>query len=169
MNIVINMLWEVEPNTQAGLALKYRFRIRHYRINCWGLSRSCLVSGSLKRYVDYDGFFFFLFCFLPPSPLLLCFPSYFLWRGEENPQIICKIWGFYGGDSVCSHLLTLVPCLRIFLPWRWRQYVPPKCQFTQDLHIPEYGIPQIICLGSNTIYPILSCCLSCLELNFYMF
>jgi hypothetical protein len=22
----------------------------------------------------------------------------------------------------------------IFLPWRWRRYVPPKCRFTQDLH-----------------------------------
>jgi hypothetical protein len=36
--------------------------------------------------------------------------------------------------SVCSHLLTLVPRLRIFLPSRWRRYVPPKRLFTQDLH-----------------------------------
>jgi hypothetical protein len=34
----------------------------------------------------------------------------------------------------CSHLLTLVPRLRIILPWRWRQYVPPKRRFTRDLH-----------------------------------
>jgi hypothetical protein len=34
----------------------------------------------------------------------------------------------------CSHLLTLVSLTRIFLPWRWRRYVPPKRQFTQDLH-----------------------------------
>jgi hypothetical protein len=34
----------------------------------------------------------------------------------------------------CSYLLTLVPCLRIFLPWRWRQYVPPKHRLTQDRH-----------------------------------
>jgi hypothetical protein len=31
-------------------------------------------------------------------------------------------------------LLTLVPRSRIFLPWRWRRYVPPKRRFTQDLH-----------------------------------
>jgi hypothetical protein len=37
-------------------------------------------------------------------------------------------------DSVCSHLLTLVPRSRIFLSWRWRRYVPPKCRFIQDLH-----------------------------------
>jgi hypothetical protein len=30
--------------------------------------------------------------------------------------------------------LTLVPRSRIFLPWRWRRYVPPKRRFTQDLH-----------------------------------
>jgi hypothetical protein len=32
------------------------------------------------------------------------------------------------------HLLTLVPRSRIFLPWRWRRYVPPKRRLTQDLH-----------------------------------
>jgi hypothetical protein len=37
-------------------------------------------------------------------------------------------------QTVYSHLLTLVPRSRIFLPWRWRRYVPPKRQFTQDLH-----------------------------------
>jgi hypothetical protein len=31
-------------------------------------------------------------------------------------------------------VLTLVPRSWIFLPWRWRRYVPPKYQFTQDLH-----------------------------------
>jgi hypothetical protein len=48
----------------------------------------------------------------------------------------CKIW-------VCSHLLTLVPRSWIFLHWRWRWYVPPKCRFTQKTtwcHIPENGI-----------------------------
>jgi hypothetical protein len=37
-------------------------------------------------------------------------------------------------SAVCSHLLTLVPRSRIFLPWRWRRYIPPKRRFTQDLH-----------------------------------
>jgi hypothetical protein len=32
-----------------------------------------------------------------------------------------------------SYLLTLVPRLRIFLPWRRRRYGPPKRWFTQDL------------------------------------
>jgi hypothetical protein len=34
----------------------------------------------------------------------------------------------------CSHLLTLVPRLWIFVPWMWRRYVPPKRRLTQDLH-----------------------------------
>jgi hypothetical protein len=34
----------------------------------------------------------------------------------------------------CNHLLTLVLRSRIFLPWRWRRYVPPKRRFTQDLN-----------------------------------
>jgi hypothetical protein len=37
-------------------------------------------------------------------------------------------------DSVCSHLLTLVPRFRIFILWRWRRYVPPKHRFTKYLH-----------------------------------
>jgi hypothetical protein len=50
---------------------------------------------------------------------------------------LCKISGFHGGDYdecrflgcgavVCSHLLTLIPRSRIFLPWRCRRYIPPK-------------------------------------------
>jgi hypothetical protein len=31
----------------------------------------------------------------------------------------------------CSQLLTLVSSSRIFLPWKWRWYFPPKRQFTQ--------------------------------------
>jgi hypothetical protein len=36
--------------------------------------------------------------------------------------------------ELCSYLLTMVPRSRIFLSLRWRRYVPPKRQFTQDLH-----------------------------------
>jgi hypothetical protein len=32
------------------------------------------------------------------------------------------------------HVLTLVPRSRIFLPWRWRPYIPLRRRFTQDLH-----------------------------------
>jgi hypothetical protein len=39
-----------------------------------------------------------------------------------------------GPSVACSHLLTLVPHSRTFLPWRWRRYVPPKRRFTQELH-----------------------------------
>jgi hypothetical protein len=34
----------------------------------------------------------------------------------------------------CSHLFTLVPRSQIFLPSRWRRYVPPKRRLTQNLH-----------------------------------
>jgi hypothetical protein len=39
-------------------------------------------------------------------------------------------------------LLTLVPHSRIFLPWRWRRYVPRTSVHTTStrLHIPEGGI-----------------------------
>jgi hypothetical protein len=33
-----------------------------------------------------------------------------------------------------TYRLKLVPCSRIFQPWRWRRYVPPKRRFTQDPH-----------------------------------
>jgi hypothetical protein len=39
--------------------------------------------------------------------------------------------------EVCSHLLTLVPRSPIFLPWRWRRYVPPKRRFEQDYTAPH--------------------------------
>jgi hypothetical protein len=32
---------------------------------------------------------------------------------------------------ICSHLLTLVPRWRIYLPWSWRLYLPPKCRLRQ--------------------------------------
>jgi hypothetical protein len=42
----------------------------------------------------------------------------------------------------CSHLLTVVPRSRIFLPWRCRRYVPPKRRFERSTrrHIPEDDI-----------------------------
>jgi hypothetical protein len=48
----------------------------------------------------------------------------------------------FGGTSVCSHLLKLVPRLRIFRPQRWRRYVPPKRRFTRSTwrHILEDDI-----------------------------
>jgi hypothetical protein len=49
---------------------------------------------------------------------------------NDNPQMFLEpAWA-----SDCSHLLTPVPRSRIFLPWRWRRYVPPKRRFTEDLH-----------------------------------
>jgi hypothetical protein len=47
----------------------------------------------------------------------------------------CRLsWVFSTVGSICSHLLTLVPRSRIFLPCRWRRHFPPKRRFTQDLH-----------------------------------
>jgi hypothetical protein len=55
---------------------------------------------------------------------------------------VSLVYGSWGVDNLWRmlssgmwrHLLTLVPHSRIFLPWRWRRYVPPKRRFTQDLH-----------------------------------
>jgi hypothetical protein len=49
-------------------------------------------------------------------------------------SLLLYSWLFLTGGSVCSHLLTLVYRLRIFLTWRWRRYVPPKRRLMQDLH-----------------------------------
>jgi hypothetical protein len=64
------------------------------------------------------------------------YPSPFYWypmRPTLPPSLFLYSWVFSTGGSVCSHLLTLVPRSRICLPWRWRQYVPPKRRFTQDI------------------------------------
>jgi hypothetical protein len=62
------------------------------------------------------------------------------------PFLSLYSWLFSTGSSVCSHLLTLVPHSRIFLPWRWWRYVPRKHQFTQELHVPH---PRTILYYSN--------------------
>jgi hypothetical protein len=81
-----------------------------------------------------------------PIPTLACyllahlhrlFPSPLYWfpmRSTIPLFLFLYSWVFPTGDSVCSHLHTLVPSSRIFLPWRWRRYVPPKRRFTQYLH-----------------------------------
>jgi hypothetical protein len=64
-----------------------------------------------------------------PSP-----PYWFPLWPTLLPFLSLYSWVFSTDSSVCSHLVTLVPRSRIFLPWRWRRYVPPKRRFTQDLH-----------------------------------
>jgi hypothetical protein len=51
------------------------------------------------------------------------------------PFLFLYSWVFSTGDSVCSHLLTLAPGSRIFLPWSWRRYIPPKRRFTQYVYL----------------------------------
>jgi hypothetical protein len=53
---------------------------------------------------------------------------------EERIASIFRVEKSASEEPVCSHLLTLVPHSRIFLPWRWRRYIPPKCRFAHDLH-----------------------------------
>jgi hypothetical protein len=66
----------------------------------------------------------------PLTPLRCCIP---MWHTLPLSLFLYS-WLFWTGDSVCSHLLMLVHRSRIFLPWRWRRYVPPKRRLTQDLH-----------------------------------
>jgi hypothetical protein len=54
-------------------------------------------------------------------------------------QVNCKrswrtpsSWMWYRVDLVWANISP--PHSQIFLPWRWRLYVPPKLRFTQDLH-----------------------------------
>jgi hypothetical protein len=74
---------------------------------------------------------------LPARPLYRPYPSPLYWFPmwpTLPPSLFLYSWVFSTGGSVCNHLLTLVPCSRIFLPWRWRRYVLPKRRFIQDLH-----------------------------------
>jgi hypothetical protein len=65
---------------------------------------------------------------------------YFWWLLMLHNSAHVLFFIFYATNKFCmeyadsSHLLTLVPLSRIFLPWRWRRYVTPKRRFTQDLH-----------------------------------
>jgi hypothetical protein len=73
----------------------------------------------------------FLLISTDPTPLLYWFP---MWS-TLPPSLCSYIAGcFQQVAQSASHLLKLVPHLWIFLPWRRRWYVPPKHQFTQDLH-----------------------------------
>jgi hypothetical protein len=70
------------------------------------------------------------------------------------PSLVIYSWLFPIGGSVCSHLLTLVPSSRIFLPWRWWQYVPPKHRLTQDLHSAKSQKTFFNEHGSNELRPL---------------
>jgi hypothetical protein len=70
-------------------------------------------------------------------------PSSGMWRrvglmwtdiSEEHIASIFRVEKSASERDTSSHLLTLVPRLRIFLSWRWRRNVLPKRRFTQDLH-----------------------------------
>jgi hypothetical protein len=37
-------------------------------------------------------------------------------------------------EGGCSHLLTMIPRSRIFLPWKRSRYLPPKRRLTQHIH-----------------------------------
>jgi hypothetical protein len=44
------------------------------------------------------------------------------------------MWRIKSRISLLVFRRNVLPRSRIFLPWRWRRYVPPKHLFTQDLH-----------------------------------
>jgi hypothetical protein len=78
-----------------------------------------------------------LACSVTCSPSLQSLPLFSLQIFRVvplSPPLFLYSWVFSTDGSVCSHLLSLVPHLRIFLPCRWRRYVPPKRRFTQYLH-----------------------------------
>jgi hypothetical protein len=57
------------------------------------------------------------------------YPSPLCWFSIEPilpPSLFLHSWFLPTAGSVCSNLLTLVSRSRVFLPWRWRRYVPPK-------------------------------------------
>jgi hypothetical protein len=53
---------------------------------------------------------------------------------DVAPCRSCVNRRFGGTHCLHSHLLTLVPRSRFFLPWRWRRYIHLKRRFIQELH-----------------------------------
>jgi hypothetical protein len=76
---------------------------------------ACYLMAHLHRPLPWPLYWFFMWPTLPPF-------------------LVLHSWAFSTSGSFCNHLLTLVHSSRIFLPWRWRRYIPPKRQFTRDLH-----------------------------------
>jgi hypothetical protein len=59
-------------------------------------------------------------------------------RFEESIAYILRVETFAievpTWAGVCCHLLTLDPRWQVFIPWKWRRYLPQKRRFRQDLH-----------------------------------
>jgi hypothetical protein len=71
-------------------------------------------------------------------------------------------------DLVWLHLLTLVVCSRAFLPRRLRRYVPPKRQFTLDLHSAtsqKTAFFTVIAVKTSNLTYFTNVCMECLILE----
>jgi hypothetical protein len=100
---------------------------------------------------------------LPAPPSLQTLPTPLYWFPmwpTFPPSLFLYTWVFSTGGSVYSHF-TLIPRLRVFLPWRWRRYVPPETSVhtrSTRRHIPEDGILQ----SSHTLLHLQKSCYACL-------
>jgi hypothetical protein len=119
----------VQVHWRSGVPHSLHLRCRRIR-KAWKQQEACAilrnVGGLLPIYMLHprDSHGFESSEYKLPAPVWPTFlPFLFLYR-----------WVFSTGGSVCSHQITLVPRSRIFLPWGWRRDLPPKSQFTQDLH-----------------------------------
>jgi hypothetical protein len=144
------IFWDVAPcrscvNQRFRGTYCLHFQLRKIRqrsllatCSCWfSLCSPCLFSPPWQ---------FSSTCSGPPSAT--CSPGLPSWSLQNLPLSSLLISHVLHSPSLCSytagcfqlvvqsvsHLLMLVPWARIFLPWRCRQYVPLKRQFTQDLH-----------------------------------
>jgi hypothetical protein len=76
---------------------------------------------------------FFRACFHQFTAVFYWCLDCFLCDPEDGGDMLLRS-RTYSLLDLCNHLPTWVPRSRNFLPWRWRQYIPPKRRFTQDLH-----------------------------------
>jgi hypothetical protein len=67
-------------------------------------------------------------------PLLPYFSLLLIYHVALSPSVLYIAGCFRLVAQSASHLLTLVPRSRIFLPWSWRRYVAPKRRLTQNLY-----------------------------------
>jgi hypothetical protein len=77
-------------------------------------------------------------------------------RSELKNTVFCDVcrvdlvWTDVSEERIAS---TGATCSWIFLPWRWRQYIPPKRRFTQDLHATSQKTVSFILTAVKTSNP----------------
>jgi hypothetical protein len=88
----------------------------------------------LSRYTPNMWQYIYIYIYMKHCDFFLPFHTEESVEKQKIIIVLCKMWGFHGGDYEECRLLTLDPRSRIIRPWRLRRYVPPKRRFAQDIN-----------------------------------